>query len=242
MKSETHLGWVWVCLAVVCVTVAGCTASSDSGQPVDSGGGGSVSEGGTDGGGGSSGASDSGSGQSGGGGTADSGSSQDGTSGGGSAATFTLSSPAFASGAPIPLQYASTYAGGGDVTPPLRWSGVPAGTVELALIMTDPDAFGFVHWIIYKIPATAGGLPAGIPSGESVSNPAGALQGVNSGPGDAGYYGPEPPPGETHTYHFTLYALDTSLSVGGGIDQYALRDAMEGHILAQTELLGTFAQ
>jgi len=155
--------------------------------------------------------------------------------------TLTITSTAFAAGQRIPSKYTGE---GADVSPALSWSGVPAGTVELALICDDPDAPAgdWVHWVIYKIPATATGLPEGIKRVEKVGEPTGALQGKNSW-GTLGYRGPMPPPGHgTHHYHFKLYALDSALSVPAGLTKEKLLEAMRGHIKAQAELVGTYSR
>lgn len=156
-----------------------------------------------------------------------------------------LTSPAFAEGQPIPIQYT---ADGDDVSPPLSWSGVPEGTKELTLICDDPDAPDparprpdpWVHWVVYKIPPEAKGLPEGIAKEPKPKEPAGIVQGNNSWPA-IGYGGPDPPIGK-HRYVFKLYALDTELSDAPGRDKASLLAAIEGHVLAEGELLGTYAR
>ncbi len=151
-----------------------------------------------------------------------------------------LQSTAFNDGGPIPVRFTDD---GDDVSPPLSWSNVPAGTQELALIMDDPDAprpEPFVHWVIYKIPPTATGLSEAVPTTEVLLEPAGALQGTN-GAGTIGYRGPAPPAGSgVHHYHFTLYALNALLDGQTGLTKAELLSAMEGHIIAQTEIIGTY--
>ncbi len=152
--------------------------------------------------------------------------------------TLTIQSSAFSNNEPIPVRFT---ADGADVSPPLSWSGVPDNARELALIMDDPDAPGaqpWVHWVIYKIPADAGGLAEGVATTERPSEPAGSLQGKNSW-GNIGYGGPSPPSG-LHHYHFKVYALDTELNVVAGLDKAGLLAAMEGHIVVQAELIGTY--
>ena len=160
--------------------------------------------------------------------------------GNGSTPTMALESTAFTNGSPIPVLYTQD---GGNLSPPLEWFDVPAGTQELAIIMEDTDTgpVFFVHWVIYKIPATLIGLPVGLPTNVTLTNPHGVLQGLNSGFG-SGYFGPDPPAGGTHHYRFTLYALDATLNVAAGLDAAALRAYMQGHILATAELVGTFAR
>ena len=154
--------------------------------------------------------------------------------------TLMIRSSAFANQARIPKRFTGD---GEDVSPELSWSGAPAGAKELALICDDPDAptpQPWVHWVIYKVPASAAGLRENTPKTGSLSEPAGALQGVNSW-SEIGYRGPAPPRGHgVHHYHFRLYALDTALAVAAGADKKALLAAMEGHILGQAEWVGTY--
>ena len=96
----------------------------------------------------------------------------------------------------------------------------------------------WVHWMIYNIPASARGLTEAVPAGSQLKD--GSLQGKNSG-GKNGYDGPCPPSG-THRYFFKLYALDTALSTPSGASKEQLLQAMQGHILAQSELMGTFSK
>lgn len=151
-----------------------------------------------------------------------------------------VESPAFASGGPIARKYTGD---GEDVSPPLTWTGVPEGTRELALIVDDPDAprpEPWVHWVVYKIPADRGGLAEGAGGADGSRLPAGALQGRNDF-GRSGYGGPAPPRGHgTHHYHFVLYALDASLDLAEGLEKKALLAAMDGHVLATGELIGTY--
>ena len=133
---------------------------------------------------------------------------------------------------------------GADVSPPLAWSDVPAGTQELALICNDPDApvGDWVHWIIYKIAADAKGLPEAVPPEPRPAVPAGALQGKNSWPSGRtiGYRGPMPPPGSPHHYHFTVYALSAKLDAQPGLDRQGLLRLMEGKVLGQGRLTGLY--
>ena len=151
-----------------------------------------------------------------------------------------IQSPAFAGKERIPTRFTGD---GEDISPKLTWSGVPEGAKELALICDDPDAptsEPWVHWVIYKIPAVASGLAEHIPTANTLSQPAGAIQGKNSW-GGIGYRGPAPPPGHgVHHYHFKLYALDAPLDVSAGLDKDAVLAAMQGHVLAQGELIGTY--
>jgi Raf kinase inhibitor-like YbhB/YbcL family protein len=152
-----------------------------------------------------------------------------------------LSSNAFPAGQTIPPKYSGD---GENCSPPLNWAGLPKGTRELALIVDDPDApraEPFVHWVIYKIPADASGLVETRAShAETAKSLHNALQGQNSR-GEFGYTGPMPPPGHgTHHYHFHLYALDQPLNVDAGLDKRALLSAMAGHILEETDMVGTY--
>jgi len=154
--------------------------------------------------------------------------------------SMTIRSDAFADGRAIPRRSGED---GEDLSPPLTWSDLPAGARELALIVEDPDApraEPWVHWVLYKIPADVRTLPEGIPPTPKLDVPPGALQGQNSW-GTDGYRGPAPPPGHgTHHYHFRLYALDAPLGAAQGLDKNGLLAAMNGHILAQAETVGTY--
>ena len=148
---------------------------------------------------------------------------------------FELTSTAFAPGQPIPSKYTCN---GENVSPPLRWSDPPQGTQSLALICDDPDAPAgtWVHWVLYNLPAKTRALAEAVPANADL--PDGSRHGKNSG-GRLGYSGPCPPSG-THRYFFNLYALDTVLGLASGADKSQLLQAMQGHILAQTELMGTY--
>ncbi len=146
-----------------------------------------------------------------------------------------VESAAFTEGGMIPKKYTCD---GQDISPPLSWSGAPEGTKSLALISDDPDApvGTWVHWVMYDIPADVSGLPENVPPNEKLEN--GAVQGTSSF-GRIGYGGPCPP-GGTHRYYFKLYALDTMLNLSPGAKKEAVLEAMEGHILAQGELMGRY--
>ena len=149
--------------------------------------------------------------------------------------TMQVTSPAFKQSDMIPDRYTCK---GEDLSPALRWAGVPSGTKSLALIFDDPDApMGtWVHWIIYNIPADSAGLPENVPAANPVKG--GGIQGANSW-GRIGYGGPCPPSG-THRYFFRLYALDTMLDLKPGATKSQLLKTMEGHILAEGELMGRY--
>lgn len=144
---------------------------------------------------------------------------------------FQLTSPFFAPGAPIPDRCSRH---GGNIQPPLEISDIPPGTESLALIVDDPDAPGgtFDHWLAWNIPTSAHRIGEdGLPSE--------AEEGRN-GWGRVGYDGPQPPTG-THRYYFRLYALDTKLKVLPSSGRQALEAAMDGHVVDETELMGTYA-
>lgn len=142
-----------------------------------------------------------------------------------------LRSPAFAAGGPIPAEYSCD---GEDTSPELVWENLPPGTVRLALIVDDPDADGWVHWVVYDLPATTGGLPAGL----RAELPAGGQIGTNTW-GTLGYGGPCPPAG-AHRYAFTLFALDAPLALPPGATAEAVREAAQGHLLGTAELSATY--
>ncbi len=150
-------------------------------------------------------------------------------------ANFSLTSAAFTSGDRIPANHTCE---GDNVSPPLTIEGVPEGARSLVLIVDDPDAprKTFVHWVAYNIPPDASILSAGTDPGEDLD---GAIEGVNDF-GDFGYGGPCPPPGGPHRYHFRLYALDTELDLEEGATKKQVTQAMDGHVLDETDLIGTY--
>ena len=154
-------------------------------------------------------------------------------------ASFTLSSPAFEPGSPIPREHTCE---GADTSPPLTWSNAPAGTRSFALIVDDPDApdpkapkMTWVHWVLYNIPATVAGLPKGA---DRSGLPPGTLEGTNDWK-RTGYGGPCPPIGR-HRYFHKLYALDVVLPDQGRPTKAKLEQAMQGHVMAKSELVGTY--
>jgi Raf kinase inhibitor-like YbhB/YbcL family protein len=150
--------------------------------------------------------------------------------------TISLTSPAFPAHGPIPAVHTCD---GRDLSPALSWSGVPPSARSLALVVDDPDAprGTWVHWVLYDIPPSAGGLAEGAGSGAGAL-PAGALRGRNDFERD-GYGGPCPPSGR-HRYFHKLYALDTVLGDLHEPTRGDLEHAMEGHVLARGELVGTY--
>ncbi len=149
-----------------------------------------------------------------------------------------LESSSFPNGGPIPVEHSDSE--GRNVSPGLRWSGVPEGTQELMLICEDPDALKpspVVHWVMYRIPPTLEELPVGIGTKDA---PGGALQGENS-VGRSEYRGPHPPRGHgTHHYHFELFALDRPLGLDVGATREEVVQAAEGHVLATGDYVGTY--
>lgn len=153
--------------------------------------------------------------------------------------TMTLTSDAFTDGEPIPARYTCS---GADVSPPLAWTGIPAEARSLVLIIDDPDApdpdapkMTWVHWLVYNLPPDMTGLSEGITTN---GLPPGAAQGLNDWQRDS-YGGPCPPIGR-HRYFHKLYALDVQLEALRKLDKAQLEAAMQGHILAQAQLVGTY--
>jgi Raf kinase inhibitor-like YbhB/YbcL family protein len=143
---------------------------------------------------------------------------------------FALTSDAFGEGEPIPKRHTCD---GDDVSPTLAWSSLPEGARSLALIVDDPDAPSgdFVHWLAWNIDPASGGLEEGVPA---------PAQGTN-GFGRPGYAGPCPPPGNgPHRYFHRLYALDGELDLEPGAAREQLEDAIEGKVLAEAQLMGTY--
>ena len=149
---------------------------------------------------------------------------------------LSISSPAFSAGGSIPAKHTCE---GADLSPALTWSGVPAGAKSLALIMDDPDApdpakpkMVYVHWVLYNLAADSTGLPEGVTD----------LRGGRDGTNDwnrTGYGGPCPPIGR-HRYFFKLFALDVVLPDLGAATKTQLEQAMQGHVVATAELMGTY--
>ncbi len=153
------------------------------------------------------------------------------------AMAMTLSSPAFTHEGVIPARHACD---GADLSPPLVFSGVPAGTASLALVCDDPDAPGGVwdHFLLYNLSPATPGLPEGLP--EAARHPDGSLSGRNSW-GRYGYGGPCPPRG-VHRYYFTLYALGAMLDLPPGATKAEVLRAAKGHILASATLMGRYGR
>jgi Raf kinase inhibitor-like YbhB/YbcL family protein len=153
--------------------------------------------------------------------------------------TLTLKSSAFDNGSAIPSRYTCE---GEDVSPPLTWAGVPETARSLVLIVDDPDApdpkapkMTWVHWVLYNLPPDISGLPEGI---TSAGLPPGTVEGLNDWK-RSGYGGPCPPIGR-HRYFHKLYALDKVLEVINTPTKAKVEAAMNGHVIAQTEFVGTY--
>ncbi|HEX9745532.1 MAG TPA: YbhB/YbcL family Raf kinase inhibitor-like protein [bacterium] len=128
-----------------------------------------------------------------------------------------------------------------NLSPPLNWTNVPDGTVELALICDDPDCptGTFIHWVIWGIPASAHELPEGMPKELELPAYGSIKQGKNDF-GLIGWDGPAPPPGKNHRYYFKLYALSESVDPGPMATASQLIKSMEGKILAEADCMGTY--
>jgi len=149
---------------------------------------------------------------------------------------FELTSSAFKQNGAIPKEYSCD---GSDISIPLSWNKPPEGTKSLAVIADDPDAprGTWVHWVLYDIPAEVRELPEGIGPQESLQD--GTKQGRNDF-GKVGYGGPCPPSGPAHHYYFKLYALDQLTGLKSKATKQQLLDAIKGHVLAETQLIGTY--
>ena len=151
-----------------------------------------------------------------------------------------ISSPVFSDGEPIPPRYSCE---GSDISPPLDWDVSQLSIQEngsIVLICDDPDAPGgtWIHWIIFNLPPETSSLPEMVMPREELEN--GALQGANSW-GNIGYGGPCPPRG-THHYYYKVYALDAKLNLPPGTTKEELLKAMDGHVLDEGQLMGTYTR
>jgi Raf kinase inhibitor-like YbhB/YbcL family protein len=155
----------------------------------------------------------------------------------GETAAMELSSPAFADGQSIPAKYTCDEK---DLSPPLKWSGVPAGAKSLVLIADDPDApvGTWTHWVLYDLPGNTTELTEDLPKSQFLPN--GAKQGLNDFK-RLGYGGPCPPAGKAHRYFFKLYALDAPVGLKPGATKKEVERAIgDKHVVAQTQLIGTY--
>ena len=136
---------------------------------------------------------------------------------------------------PIPVVYTCN---GEDISPPLEWGDPPTGTQSLVILMDDISASNLVHWVLFNIPPDTRSLSEGVPKRGHLSD--GRQQGTNT-VFKVGYFGPCPLPGPNR-YRFRLYALDIVLDLEDGVMMIPLKQAMKGHILAETELIGVFGR
>lgn len=147
-----------------------------------------------------------------------------------------LMSSNFVQGAAIPMRFTCE---GENVSPEFSWKEVPQQTRAFALIIHDPDAprtGGFTHWVVYNIPGNKGSIGPEVPKQETI--PGLGMQGKND-KGEIGYTGPCPPSG-THRYFVRLFALDSQMPIEARATHDELKNAMQGHILAEAELMGTY--
>jgi Raf kinase inhibitor-like YbhB/YbcL family protein len=149
-----------------------------------------------------------------------------------------ITSPAFADGERIPVKHT---ADGDDVSPELRWGGLPPNTQSIALVCEDPDAPRgiWTHWVLFNLPADKTMLAEGVSTEKEL--PDGTRQGNNDF-GKIGYGGPSPPKGKPHRYHFKLYALDTKFNLSAGATRQQLLDAIKGHVVAEGQLMGQYGR
>lgn len=149
-----------------------------------------------------------------------------------------LISSAYQHGAEIPARFTCE---GDNISPEFSWQDAPKETRSFVLMLHDPDAprrNGFMHWVVYNIPAETGHVEEGVPGEANV--PGLGLQAKNDS-GRTGYMGPCPPAGR-HRYFARLYALKKMLPLGEGVPYQEVVSAMEGAIIEQAELLGTYAK
>jgi Raf kinase inhibitor-like YbhB/YbcL family protein len=154
-------------------------------------------------------------------------------------AQLALSSSAIAEGQPIDKKHTCD---GADASPPLAWSGAPAGTASWALVVDDPDAPAgvFSHWVLWALAANRSSLPEGV---AREAEPAGIGRQGKNGFGKIGYNGPCPPAGKLHHYRFKLYALSSTVDLPAGTTTSAeLEAAVAGKTLAQSTLTGTYSR
>lgn len=157
---------------------------------------------------------------------------QSGTGGG-----FEFGTDAFEDGGTVPVEYTCD---GEDRSPPLSVGGLPDGAETLAVVVDDPDAGGFAHWLLWNVPADGGSIPAGIERAETVSELDGARQGTNDFD-EVGYRGPCPPGGDgPHTYRFTAHAVETTLDLAPGGTKAGLTDALSGSTVATARVTGEY--
>jgi Raf kinase inhibitor-like YbhB/YbcL family protein len=148
-----------------------------------------------------------------------------------------VSSGAFTGGAPLPDKYTQN---GDNVSPPIDWVRGPTGTLSFVVLAEDSGVNRhdpIVHWVVYDIPSTVTSLPSSMPTEDKLDN--GGMQGKNIA-GKIGYIGPKPPAGQTHPYHFQVFALNAHLNLQPGADRNTVVNAMKGHVLAVGDLIGNY--
>ena len=152
--------------------------------------------------------------------------------------TLQISSTAFQNESDIPKKFTCD---GADVSPQLSWTEPPPSTQTFAVIADDPDApvGTWTHWVLYDLPASVRELPENVSKVDALPNS--ARQGRNDFR-KLGYGGPCPPPGKPHRYYFKLYALDAKLSLSPGASKQEVEQAMQGHVLANAELMGKYGR
>jgi Raf kinase inhibitor-like YbhB/YbcL family protein len=149
------------------------------------------------------------------------------------ASRLLVTSGAFRAGEPFPEEYTQN---GANTSPQIRWSKGPAGTLSYVVLAEDSGVSRpepIVHWVVYDIPGNTTQLPAGLPKDGQLES--GAMQGKNIR-GEIGYIGPKPPAGQTHPYHFQVFALNGRLRLEPGADRNAVVAAMKGKVLAIGDL------
>jgi len=150
-----------------------------------------------------------------------------------------VTSPAFTSGRPLDEKYTQN---GANMSPPLAWTRGPTGTQSYVVLAEDSGvnrAEPIVHWIVYNIPSTMRYLPSETPGDTAL--PSGVMQGKNVS-GSTAYLGPKPPAGQTHPYHFQVFALNTKLNIDpANADRTTVINAMKGRVLASGDVVGTYA-
>jgi Raf kinase inhibitor-like YbhB/YbcL family protein len=151
--------------------------------------------------------------------------------------SLAFSTPAFGDGGTIPERHTGV---GADVSPELSVESVPEAAETLALVVDDPDANDYVHWLLWNVPADAGTIPEGIEQTETVPELDDARQGTNNF-GELGYRGPLPPQGDgPHTYRFTMSAVDTTPDLAAGAGRGELASALDGHVVDTDRITGEF--
>ena len=157
-----------------------------------------------------------------------------------SGATLTVTSSAFKNGGQFPEMFTQN---GQNVSPPLSWTRGPAGTKSYVVLTEDSGVSRpqpVFHWVLYDVPASVTSLSQGLATDAKLAEPAGAMNGLNIRKA-SGYMGPKPPAGQTHPYHFEVFAVDKMLALDPSTaDRNAVVDAMKGHVLAEGEIVGMY--